>query len=178
MEEIFKDIIGHEGVYQVSNLGNVKSLNYARSGKEKLLKQSLNKFNGYLQVNLTVNKKAPTRTVHQLVAITFLNHIPFGMESVVDHIDGNRGNNKLSNLRVITHRGNVSRRGGSSSYPGVSWHKKNKNWMAKILIKSDRLYLGAFKSEISAHRNYKKALENIELYKGNRKEFLKILNKE
>lgn len=50
--EIFKEIEGYEGLYQVSNLGNVKSLNYNRTGKEKVLKPTKNKKDGYLIVNL------------------------------------------------------------------------------------------------------------------------------
>ena len=47
MEEIWKDISGYEGLYQVSNLGNVKSLNYRRNGKERILKPGTDK-DGYI----------------------------------------------------------------------------------------------------------------------------------
>ena len=53
--EIWRDIEGYEGLYQVSNLGNVKSLDYRKSGKEKILK-SLIKNNGYCNVELYKNK--------------------------------------------------------------------------------------------------------------------------
>ena len=53
MNEVWKDIEGYEGKYQVSNLGNVKSLNYNHTGKEKLLKPI--NANGYLTVHLSIN---------------------------------------------------------------------------------------------------------------------------
>lgn len=56
MQEIFKDIDGYEGLYQVSNFGNIKSLKY---GKEKILKHCENRY-GYLTVTLTKNKKRKT----------------------------------------------------------------------------------------------------------------------
>lgn len=55
MDEIWKDIKGYEGLYQVSNLGRVRSLNYGRSGKTKLLKQGIT--NGYKRVFLYKNGK-------------------------------------------------------------------------------------------------------------------------
>ena len=69
--EIWKDIIGYEGRYQVSNLGRVKSLNYNNTNKEKILKPKKEN-NGYLRVNLSKNGKAKMYSVHRLVAIVYI----------------------------------------------------------------------------------------------------------
>lgn len=95
MIEIWKDIPGYERLYQVSNLGNVRSLNYRRSGKSKLLKQGTDK-KGYKQVGLWKNSKRKHYSVHRLVAIAFLpnpNNLP-----QVNHKDENKANNNIDNL--------------------------------------------------------------------------------
>lgn len=103
MEEIWKDIQGYEGLYQVSNLGRVKSLNYNRSGKERILKYGTNT-QGYLNVCLCVNKQRKMFAVHRLVAETFIaniNNLP-----QVNHIDENKHNNCVSNLEWCTSKYN------------------------------------------------------------------------
>ena len=63
-EEIWKDIAGYEGLYKVSNLGRVKSLNYRKTGKEQILTPGKNA-NGYLQVRLSKNGVAKTYRVNR-----------------------------------------------------------------------------------------------------------------
>lgn len=101
MEEIWKDIKGYEGKYQVSNLGRVRSLNYHRSGKPGVLTLHDNK-NGYLYVNL--NHKSCR--VHRLVADTFIEN-PNKLTDV-NHIDENKYNNCASNLEWMSHKDNVN----------------------------------------------------------------------
>lgn len=105
MEEIWKDIENYEGLYQVSNLGNVKS--FPRNGtikQERILKQTIDN-NGYLIVGLHKNNKAKKVCVHWLVANAF---IPKEKEhKVINHIDGNKLNNKLFNLERCTQSHNV-----------------------------------------------------------------------
>lgn len=94
MEEVWKDIEGYEGIYQVSNLGNVKSLNYVRMGIEKVLKPKKHN-KGYLQVQLTA-KKDKTFTIHRLVAKAFIpnpDNLP-----LINHKDENKQNNRAENL--------------------------------------------------------------------------------
>ena len=162
-KEIFKDIPGYEGKYQASNLGNIKSLNYSRSGKERLLKQTP-AAGGYLMVSLCKEGKMKSFQVHQLVAMAFLNHVPCGHKLVVDHMDDNHLNNNLDNLQVVTNRENLSKdkKGGSSKYVGVSWNKINKKWRAYIHTGGKRKHLGSFTNELEASEAYKKALYNFE----------------
>lgn len=105
MNEIYKDVVGYEGKYQVSNLGNVKSLNYRQTGKEKVMKQTLID-NGYLQVDLYNNGKHKKYGVHRLVADAFLdnpNNYP-----QVNHKDENKQNNNVDNLEWATAQYNIN----------------------------------------------------------------------
>ena len=96
MEEIWKDIQGYEGLYQVSNLGRVKSLNYHRSGKECILKNCIHT-NGYLFVNLCSKRKlVKTYLVHRLVSQAFIEN-PKNLPQV-NHIDEDKHNNCVDNL--------------------------------------------------------------------------------
>ena len=94
--EIWKNVKGFED-YEVSELGNVKSL---KLGKERILKNSIDK-KGYYKVNLSNKGKTKTFKVHKLVAMAFLNHKPCGYKIVVDHIDNNPLNNNVENLQLI-----------------------------------------------------------------------------
>ena len=92
MNEIWKDIDGYNGKYQVSNYGRVKSLKY---GKEKILIQVKMK-NGYLYVNLYKEGKVKTCRVHRLVCQAFLDN-PNGY-TCVNHKDECKTNNCVDNL--------------------------------------------------------------------------------
>lgn len=107
MEEIWKNVYGFENIYQVSNLGNVKALerdiNYGNRichRKERLLSKHFNT-DGYYTVKLKDNKN---HAVHRLVAEAFISG-DFSLE--VDHIDGDRTNNNVNNLRWVTHYENL-----------------------------------------------------------------------
>lgn len=111
MEEIWKDIPGYEGEYQVSNAGRVRSLPRLRRQKSKagnmhdhmcpgkILKPRA-KESGHLQVQL----RSRNRMVHQLVLLAFVGSCPDGME--VCHNDSDPSNNRLSNLRYDTRHSN------------------------------------------------------------------------
>ena len=101
MEEIWKDIEGYEGQYQVSNLGRVKSLNYNRTGIEKILQLSLCK-NGYYEFKTYKNRWL----IHRLVWETFNGHIPEGMQ--VNHINEDKADNRLFNLNLMTPKENTN----------------------------------------------------------------------
>lgn len=159
MQEIWKDIPSYEGKYQVSNLGRVKS---KRFNKEKILKQYIiNK--RYFAIDLQYKNIKTKYTLHQLVAMAFLDHTPCGFKLVVDHINNNSFDNNLNNLRIITQRENIHNVNNeySSKFKGVSFNKLSNKWMSQIYINGKSKYLGLFDSEYEAHLEYQKALDEI-----------------
>lgn len=111
MEEVWKDIEGYEKLYQVSNFGNVKSLDhYASNGKKeilykgKTLQQQKHKKTGYLSVELSKNNKQKRIMVHRLVARAFIDN-PNKMPCI-NHIDEDKTNNKAQNLEWCNHKYN------------------------------------------------------------------------
>lgn len=109
MQEIWKDIEGYEGLYQVSNLGNVKSLSFGarnirKSNVAKFLKQSPTNC-GYYKVELYNNGERKMMYVHRLVALAFIPNPE--QKSQVNHIDGDKSNNVASNLEWVSSRENL-----------------------------------------------------------------------
>lgn len=110
--EIWKDVSGYEGLYQVSNMGRVRSISHhARNninGGVRLTKgQILSQYkmpNGYLQVQLSKNEKREKHYVHRLVANAFLSNK--NNCSDVNHIDGDKNNNLVGNLEWCSHSEN------------------------------------------------------------------------
>lgn len=158
-EEIWKDIPNYEGLYQISNLGNVKSFKW---GKEKILKPYPDTY-GYMQIDLRKSSIRKSITVHKLVAIVFLNHKPCGYKLVVDHINDNPKDNRVENLHIVTQRFNVCKTQGkySSKYKGVYFDKSRNKWMAAITINGKKKHLGRFSSEYEAHLAYQNKLKVI-----------------
>lgn len=169
-KETWKEIKNYPN-YQVSNLGSVKSLErmvYAGNNsfqlrKEIILKPKLFGKEKYYSVNLSNDIGRKSFRIHQLVAIAFLNHNPCGQKLVVNHIDGNRYNNNIKNLELVSQRENCSKRKFtySSKYVGVHWDNNNKNWCSSIRIKGIKKRLGSFKTEIEASYAYQKELLKI-----------------
>jgi len=109
MKEIWKDIKGYEGYYQVSSEGRVKSLarkiRCNRSLKERILKPGLGGF-GYPQVILCVDNQKYNIFIHRLVAEAFIPNLENKLE--VNHIDGNKENNRVDNLEWCTRKENMT----------------------------------------------------------------------
>ena len=141
MEEVWKDIKGFEGMYQVSSLGHVKSLERQITGikskyiKERLLKQSPDG-KGYLMVWLYYRNKRLTRKVHRLVAEAFVpNH---DCKPQIDHVNGNKKDNRSCNLRWCTGKENFHnpisyQRNSESKYGEKNHHARpvrqySKDW--------------------------------------------------
>ncbi len=131
--EIFKDIKGYEGIYQVSNMGNVKSLkrvimrsdNRPRTIPEKI--KVATEDHGYKKVGLhDKDGNSKTYTIHRLVMKTFVHE----SDLYVDHIDGNKANNRLDNLRYVTNSENLTFRNTDTQYKSghpYVYHDKARN---------------------------------------------------
>ena len=104
-KEIWKDIKGYEGLYQVSNLGRIKSFNYWNQGKIRILKLRFHK-EGYLIVSLNKNTKTKIKFVHRLIAEAFIPNPENKPE--IDHINGIRDDNRIENLRWVTRKENMN----------------------------------------------------------------------
>lgn len=156
--------------YEISNYGRIKSF---KRGKEKIMKLQLNE-NGYYYCFLFEDKKSKKVKPHQLVAIIFLGHSLCGMDLVVDHIDGNKLNNHVSNLRIVTPRKNsinyrnLNSKTYTSKHVGVhiaKWKDRyNKECVAIracIHIKGKNVSIGTFKTEEEAHLAYLEKLNEI-----------------
>lgn len=143
-DEIWKDIAGYDGIYQVSNLGRVKSVerkvynpgvlgesNY-RTVPSIIRKPNI--MHGYHCIALVVNKHKKVYRIHRLVADAFIGAQPTPMHQV-NHIDGNKANNRADNLEWVTPKENTEHaiRTGLRTVPSDETKRKigaasSRNW--------------------------------------------------
>lgn len=158
--EIWKDIKGFEGLYQVSNLGRVKSVDRyieTKNGKkqhwnEKLI-ASCDNGKGYKAVYLRKNGKNYMKYVHRLVGESFLGNIK---SYDINHKDFDRSNNKLSNLVITTRLENIQ------------YSRDNGRYKNAFLSRSEKVY----------NETHKKLLDIIKIIKDNGDSSLSMLQLE
>ena len=128
MEEIWKEVKGYEGMYEVSNTGKIRSLypcNYM-----KLLSQMVSTC-GYYRVQL-YNKNTKEKKkfkVHQIMAITFLGHTICRFKKVVDHINNIKTDNRLENLQIVTNRFNSTKDRTTETGHNNIYFSQSKNYL-------------------------------------------------
>ena len=118
-EEIWKPIKDFEGYYEVSNIGRVRSLNYKRTGKGKILK-NIEDYKGYLEVGLTKNGKRKQFKIHRLVAEAFIPNPE--NKPCIDHINTVKSDNRVENLRWVTYKENSNNEKTLEKFKGENHH--------------------------------------------------------
>jgi len=159
-EEIWKDIKGYEGLYVVSNIGNVKSMPHKKRSrfgsfyvsKERSLKKSNTKY-GYLRVTLYKGKSRKSFFVHRLVLENFSNELP---KEAINHINEIKRDNRLENLEYMT-RAENNRHGTrgeriSKSSKGVATKRQKQKVM---LSNKDGSFKVVYESLSEAHKRTK-----------------------
>ena len=135
--EIWKDIEGYEGLYQVSNMGRVKSLQHS---KEKILKPH-NTGKGYLMITLSVNGKKTNHFIHRLVGLVFIPN-PHKLPCI-NHKNCDRGNNMAENLEWCDYQYNTDY---SVSKPILQYTKNGefvREWKSIISVEKNTNYNNA-----------------------------------
>lgn len=165
------DIPECNGMYQASSDGDVRStdkyVNCKNNSKRKCKSKVLSKYRdseGYLCVSIMKFGKTTIERVHKLMAMAFLGHKPNGMNAVIDHINGDKEDNSIKNLEVVSHRENISRgknrKAKKSLFTGLK--KRGEKWCASIYFEGKDCYLGTFNDENTAAMAYKTAKNSIE----------------
>lgn len=149
-----KNVVDYEGLYAVTDEGVVFSL---KSGNE--IKSRLNT-QGYFYVQLCKEGKSSEHSVHRIVYEAFNGKKSDNL--VIDHIDGNRLNNNLTNLRKLTTRENTARAKVSKYGRGVRLFEKINKFGASIQIENVNYFLGTFLTIEEARQAYNTALVNYE----------------
>ena len=173
MEEVWEDVKDYEGLYQVSSLGRVKSVGRYVPHKLKGLQftpEKLRKLHvgtsGYMSVGLFKNNIGKTNRVHKLVWDAFGDKDSNSKTLHVDHIDGNKLNNSVENLQLLSPRDNLSKArrqtaSKTSRFTGVSWSKERNKWLASIKVFGQSKNLGYYDTEEEANDNYLFIKKNI-----------------
>jgi len=165
--ETWLPVVGYEGIYSVSNFGNVishdRNVKHYRGGYKVVLGRELSKIednHGYLNVRLSKFGEAKNKRIHALVAEAFLNH-SVNRKFVIDHINNDKKNNKLSNLQIIKQQiNNTKDRKRKGRFAGVS--KCGENYRATSGINNKKVHIGLYPCELGAAYAYNKYIkENI-----------------
>lgn len=150
--EEWRPVVGLEGRYEVSSSGRARSIK--KDGSVRVLKPSMSR-DQYLGFIVIVNGRPVRKSVHRIMAEAFLS-IPPGM--VVDHINGNKIDNRLCNLRIATTSQNTwnagKRKRNTSGYKGVTWSKSSNKWQAQMGFHGKKVFLGLFHTAEEASAAY------------------------
>ena len=148
--EVWKQIEEIPSKYEVSSNGIIRN---SISGKTVSQRKM---YKGYMTVMLYFNNKSYHRRVHKLMMEAFYG---VSKDKVVNHLDGDRANNILSNLEYVFYRENVCHGKVVKGLTGTTFFKPRDKWQSRILIDGKRRFLGYFDTKEQAHEAYKIALK-------------------
>ena len=156
MPEIWKTVDGYNGKYMISNYGNVLSKNFLNTGEDRLLKLKRH-HSGYIFVRLCngAGQKQKNQTIHILVARAFIPNPD--NKPCVNHIDGNKANNHVTNLEWVTHKENKQhaiRTGLSNPHKNNRQGKGNTNSRPVYQFTKDNVFVKKWESISEAARYY------------------------
>lgn len=155
--EIWKDVVGYESIYLVSNLGRIKNTH------QKLIASRERR--RYLAVTLHKNDKLVAFSIHRLVAIAFIPNPK--NRYVVNHINGVNFDNRAQNLEWVSARENTShaldKTKTSSKFTGVSLRKDTNKWRSYIKPHGKIIHLGQYLTEQEARDAYQNAVKEYNL---------------
>lgn len=162
-EEIWKDITGYEGLYQISNFGGVKTLkkdviigNAVRHQEERMLKCDPMK-KGYLRASLSKNGVIKRVLVHRLVYEHFNGPIIEGL--IINHKDRNKHNNDNDNLELVTYRRNTHHyRESTNRQLPIGVRKMRGKYQARLNVSSKVIYLGVYDTPAKASEIFQSAV--------------------
>jgi len=135
--------------YEIDREGNVWNKKYKR-----FLKPQLDK-DGYLGLILSKDGKPKYLRVHRLIALQFIEN-PDNLP-LVDHIDRDKSNNDLDNLRWVT----KSQNNRNKDCKGYHWNKKSKKWRAQYRLNKKAIHIGYYDTEDEARNAYLNAIKDI-----------------
>lgn len=142
MEIIWKDIVGYEGLYQVSNMGGIRSIHFSQ--KDIIKERKPVKSRGYYRIGLSKNNILRYYHVHRIVWEAFNGPIPEGMQ--VNHINEDKTDNRLVNLNLMTRKENVN--WGT----GIKRRVQNNPLLRPVKQLNDDKILAIFESSCQAER--------------------------
>lgn len=155
MKKEWKPLVNYENSYEISNFGEIRGIDRIsgkRKGvvKGKLLKQSLNHKN-YLEVRLYKNSKSMTKVVHRLVALSFIPN-PLNLPQV-NHIDGNKSNNRVENLEWVSNSQNQLHAYKIGLQPSRAGEKNNNASITDVEVTNYKLLYNSGMSVIEISKN-------------------------
>ena len=184
INEIWKDVLGFEGRYMVSNLGNVKSIvtNHGKPQDKEIVKRIRSDTCNYYYVQFSCKGKATHRAVHRLVAECFVDNPE--NKPIVNHLDGNKHNNAADNLEWCTQSENLKHAVSiglisvedcrdrmigktfgkkASQYKYVYSDKSRDCWKVSIKTNGKTVYQKRHKTELEAAIDANEALDRLGL---------------
>jgi hypothetical protein len=146
-----------EDLDQVFDYINNSLFRKLKNGKKLLVINKKNKKDGYCAVKF--NK----RSVYYHIIVYILHHGSIKSNRRIDHIDGNKINNSINNLRLVTIRENQQNQKSHrlGRLPGTTYNKIRCKWISRAKVNGVKKFLGAFDTELQAHEAYVKFIESL-----------------